>query len=96
MSGEEYDGEGSGQELFGESDENDCEEQPILTYKQYRMSSTMAKRVILQTSDSSDNDDDNNRHKKQPRVSIVKNTRDQARKDVVRANNIRLATGTKQ
>ena len=58
--------EGSDQELFSEREESDYEELPVRTYREYKMSGDMAKRVVLQTSDSSD--DDENQHNTQPSV----------------------------
>ena len=57
------------EELFsgGEEDAYDGE-LPVLTYQQYQRSGNTAKRVILQTSDSSD-DNDNWPNTQQPRVS---------------------------
>ena len=66
----------SDQELFSEREESDYEELPVRTYREYKMSGDMAKRVVLQTSDSSD--DDENQHNTQPSVSFYTKARKDA------------------
>lgn len=74
---EQHNSEGS-EELFSVEEEDAYDgELPVLTYRQYLKSGNTAKRVILQTSDSSD-DDDNWPTTQQPRVSTG---RELARKD---------------
>ena len=59
---ENFNYEVSDQELFSEREESDYEERPVSTYKKYKKSGSMAKCVVLQTSDSSD---DENFHRTQ-------------------------------